>query len=63
MTHIKLDHHTILNYALAGLRTEYAINYQTLTDEEHEAYEKAITELRRRIELSHQGINNRNLKS
>ena len=56
MTYIKLDHHTVLNYALAGLRTEYAINYQTLTDEEHEAYEKAIAELRRQINLAIQGI-------
>ena len=62
MTHIKLDRHTILNYALAGLRTEYAGNYETLTDKEHEAYEKAIAELRRRIKLSHQGIR-RSLKS
>ena len=62
MTHIKLDHPTVLNYALSGLRTEYAINYQTLTDEEHEAYEKAIAELRRRIKLSSQGIG-RSLKS
>ena len=62
MTYIKLDHHTVLNYALSGLRTEYAINYQTLTDEEHEAYEKAIAELRRRIKLSCQGIK-RSLKS
>ena len=62
MTHIKLDHNTILNYALAGFRTEYAINYQTLTDDEHEAYEKAIAELRRRIKLSSQGIR-RSLKS
>ena len=62
MTHIELDHHTILNYALSGLRTEYAINYETLTEEEHEAYEKAIAELRRRIKLSSQGIR-RSLKS
>ena len=62
MTHIKLDHNTILNYALAGLRTEYAINYQTLADDEHEAYKKAIAELRRRIKLSSQGIK-RSLKS
>ena len=62
MTHIELDHNTVLNYTLEGLRTEYAINYQTLTDEEHEAYEKAIAELRRRIELSCQGIK-RSLKS
>ena len=62
MTYIKLDHHTVLNYALSGLRTEYAINYETLTDEEHEAYEKAIAELRRRIKLSSQGIK-RSLKS
>ena len=62
MTHIKLDHHTILNYALAGLRTEYAINYATFTEEEHKAYNKAIAELRRRIKLSSQGIK-RSLKS
>lgn len=62
MTRIKLDHHTILNYALSGLRTEYAINYETFTEEEHEAYEKAIAELRRRIKLSSQGIK-RSLKS
>ena len=62
MTHIKLDHHTVLNYALSGLRAEYSINYETFTEEEHEAYEKAIAELRRRIKLSSQGIK-RSLKS
>ena len=62
MTHIKLDHLTVLDYALAGLRAEYSINYETLTDDEHEAYEKAIAELRRRIKLSLQG-SRRSLKS
>ena len=62
MTHIKLDHHTVLNYALSGLRAEYSSNYEILTDEEHEAYKKAIAELRRRIKLSSQGIK-RSLKS
>ena len=56
MTHIKLDHNTILNYALSGLRAEYAGNYEILTDKEHEAYKKAIAELRRQIKLSSQGI-------
>ena len=62
MTHIELDHLTVLNYALAGLRTEYSVNYEILTEEEHEACEKAIAELRRRIKLSSQGIK-RSLKS
>ena len=61
-SHIKLDRHTILDYALSGLRAEYAGNYENLTDKEHEAYEKAIAELRRRIKLSNQGIK-RSLKS
>ena len=59
---IKLDHLTVLNYALEGLRAEYAGNYEILTDKEHEAYEKAVAELRRRINLSSQGIR-RSLKS
>lgn len=62
MTHIKLDRHTILDYALSGLRAEYVANYEILPDKEHEAYEKAIVELQRRIKLSLQG-SRRSLKS
>lgn len=50
-TSIKLSTSTICKYAIDGLKTEYALNYEQCTEEDHEFYKHAIKYLENQVRM------------
>lgn len=48
---IKLSTITICEYAIDGLKTEYALNYEQCTEEDHKFYEHAIKYLEKQVRM------------
>ncbi len=50
-TSIKLSKCTICEYAVDGLKTEYSLNYEQCTEEDHKFYEHAIKYLEKQVRM------------